>query len=45
LIQEEYPGTFDEYIELIIQFGHLALFGFCWPLAPLLAVLNNLIEV
>jgi hypothetical protein len=43
--QEEYAGTFEEYIELIIQFGHLALFGFCWPLCPLFAVLNNVIEV
>lgn len=42
---ESYEGTFEEYIEIVIQFGHIALFGFCWPLCPLFAVLNNMIEV
>jgi hypothetical protein len=42
---EAYEGTFEEYIEIVIQFGHIALFGFCWPLCPLFAVLNNMIEV
>eukprot|EP00455_Lapot_gusevi_P038844 TRINITY_DN4353_c0_g2_i6.p1 TRINITY_DN4353_c0_g2~~TRINITY_DN4353_c0_g2_i6.p1 ORF type:complete len:329 (+),score=94.80 TRINITY_DN4353_c0_g2_i6:121-1107(+) len=42
---EMYEGTFSEYVEMAIQFGLIALFGFCWPLAPLLAILNNIIEV
>jgi hypothetical protein len=42
---ESYEGTFEEYLEIVIQFGHIALFGFCWPLCPLFAVLNNMIEV
>ncbi|CAF4605965.1 unnamed protein product [Rotaria sp. Silwood1] len=35
----------DEYLELVIQFGFVTLFVIAFPLAPLFALINNLIEV
>ncbi|CAM4780489.1 unnamed protein product [Rotaria magnacalcarata] len=35
----------DEYITLAIQFGFVTLFAVAFPLAPLFALLNNLIEL
>ncbi|KAJ8601815.1 hypothetical protein CTAYLR_007474 [Chrysophaeum taylorii] len=34
----------DDYLELCIQFGYCTLFFVCFPLAPLFALLNNLLE-
>lgn len=34
-----------EYEEMVIQFGFLALFGVAFPLAPLFAWINNVIEI
>jgi anoctamin-8 len=42
---DEYPGIFAEYLEMVFQFGYIVLFGWVWPLAPLLAWINNIIEV
>ncbi|XP_078455168.1 anoctamin-6-like [Lampetra planeri] len=38
-------GLFDEYLEMVIQFGFVTLFVASFPLAPLLALLNNIVEV
>ncbi|XP_038147202.1 anoctamin-5 isoform X2 [Cyprinodon tularosa] len=38
-------GLFYEYLEMVIQFGFITLFVASFPLAPLLALLNNIIEV
>ncbi|XP_068459823.1 anoctamin-5 isoform X3 [Clinocottus analis] len=38
-------GLFDEYLEMVIQFGFITLFVASFPLAPLLALVNNIIEV
>ncbi|CAF0770703.1 unnamed protein product [Adineta steineri] len=35
----------DEYLELVIQFGFITLFVTAFPLAPLFALFNNLIEI
>jgi len=40
-----FPGTFDEYSEMIIQYGYITLFAAAFPLAPLLAVVNNIVEI
>ncbi|XP_075923859.1 anoctamin-5-like, partial [Petromyzon marinus] len=45
-LQPQSPlGLFDEYLEMVIQFGFVTLFVASFPLAPLLALLNNIIEV
>lgn len=36
--------TFDDYSEMVTQFGYVALWSTIWPLAPLMSLLNNLIE-
>ncbi|KAF7248460.1 Anoctamin-4, partial [Varanus komodoensis] len=38
-------GLFDEYLEMILQFGFITIFVAAFPLAPLLALLNNIIEI
>jgi len=40
-----YPGVFDEYCEIVVQYGYVTLFAAAFPLAPLLAILNDIIEV
>ncbi|CAM9365447.1 unnamed protein product [Phaeothamnion confervicola] len=34
----------DEYMEMIIQFGYCTMFAVVFPLAPLMALLNNVAE-
>ncbi|XP_025097093.1 anoctamin-4-like isoform X3 [Pomacea canaliculata] len=38
-------GLFDEYLEMVIQFGFVTIFVAAFPLAPLFALLNNIIEI
>ncbi|KAM6896348.1 anoctamin-6 [Lycodopsis pacificus] len=38
-------GLFREYLEMVIQFGFVTLFVVSFPLAPLLALVNNLCEI
>ncbi|XP_043917931.1 anoctamin-6 [Protopterus annectens] len=38
-------GLFYEYLEMVIQFGFVTLFVASFPLAPVLAFFNNLIEI
>ncbi|XP_039989622.1 anoctamin-5 isoform X2 [Xiphias gladius] len=38
-------GLFYEYLEMVVQFGFITLFVASFPLAPLLALINNIIEV
>ncbi|XP_048404739.1 anoctamin-4 isoform X3 [Stegostoma tigrinum] len=41
-------GLFDEYLEMskpVLQFGFTTIFVAAFPLAPLLALLNNIIEI
>jgi hypothetical protein len=40
-----YEGTSADYDELVAQFGFVVLFVVAFPLAPLLAVLNNIVEI
>lgn len=41
----EINGTVEEYSELMVQFGFVSLFSMAFPLVPLLAFLNNIIEM
>uniref|UniRef100_A0A1I8IQ06 Anoctamin n=1 Tax=Macrostomum lignano TaxID=282301 RepID=A0A1I8IQ06_9PLAT len=36
---------FDEYLEMVLQFGFLTLFMAAMPLAPMFALLNNVMEL
>ena len=36
---------FDEYLEMVIQFGFCTIFVAAFPLAPLMALLNNIVEI
>uniref|UniRef100_A0A8B9JY57 Anoctamin n=1 Tax=Astyanax mexicanus TaxID=7994 RepID=A0A8B9JY57_ASTMX len=42
---EPYEGLSPEYMEMIIQYGFVTLFVASFPLAPLFALLNNVIEI
>lgn len=41
----EVDGTYSDYIEMMVQFGYVILFAIGFPMAPVLAMLNNIIEV
>ncbi|GAB6032991.1 hypothetical protein CHUAL_012183 [Chamberlinius hualienensis] len=41
----KYTGTFDDYLEMYIQFGYVMLFSSAFPMAAACAFFNNLIEI
>lgn len=41
----EYSGTYQDINEMVVQFGYVTLFAVAFPLAPLCALINNLIEI
>lgn len=41
----QYESTFDDYLELVIQFGYVMLFAPVFPLAALCALTNNILEI
>ena len=41
----EINGVVDEYMEINVQFGYLALFSVAFALIPLIAICNNMIEI
>ncbi|XP_067158189.1 anoctamin-7 isoform X2 [Apteryx mantelli] len=40
-----FEGLFDEYLEMVMQFGFITIFVAACPLAPLFALLNNWVEI
>ena len=38
-------ALFDEYLELVIQYGFITMFSASFPLAPFWALINNIMEV
>ncbi|KAF8792767.1 Anoctamin-4 like protein [Argiope bruennichi] len=45
LLECDRMALFDEYLEMVIQFGFVTLFVAAFPLAPLFALLNNIVEI
>ena len=45
MVNYEDKGTFDDFNEMAIQYGYIALFSPSFPVAPLLAFINNLTEI
>lgn len=41
----EYNSTYEDYLEMYIQFGYVVLFASVAPLAAFAALLNNFIEI
>lgn len=44
-IRPKYDNVFSDYNELSVQFGFLCLFSAAFPVAPVLAIINNFFEV
>lgn len=42
---EDYEGTYDDYLELFIQFGYIFLFSPVYPIAAFWALFNNILEI
>ncbi|RZF39456.1 hypothetical protein LSTR_LSTR000977 [Laodelphax striatellus] len=38
-------GLFSEYLEMVLQYGFVTIFVSAFPLAPLFALLNNILEM
>ncbi|CAG8548784.1 11570_t:CDS:2 [Diversispora eburnea] len=36
---------YEDYVEMITQFGYVSLFSVIWPLTPILALINNWVEL
>eukprot|EP00658_Telonema_sp_P-2_P031228 TRINITY_DN23416_c0_g1_i1.p1 TRINITY_DN23416_c0_g1~~TRINITY_DN23416_c0_g1_i1.p1 ORF type:complete len:506 (+),score=109.23 TRINITY_DN23416_c0_g1_i1:282-1799(+) len=43
--KKTYESPFDDYNELVIQFGFVYMFAAAFPLGSLLATINNMIEI
>lgn len=41
----DHMSLFYEYLELVIQFGFVTIFVSTFPLAPLFALINNVLEI
>jgi len=45
LIELGSRGLFNEYLEMLLQFGFVTIFVAAFPLAPLFALMNNILEI
>lgn len=45
LARDPYESTYDDFMELWLQFGHVFLFSSVYPLAAFFALINNLLEL
>ena len=41
----KYPDTFDDYLEMVMQYGLTVFFAPAFPLAALFSLINNIIEI
>lgn len=44
-VMEVYQETYDDYLEMFIQFGYVVLFSSVYPAAAFWAVFNNILEI
>ncbi|XP_077988796.1 anoctamin-8-like isoform X2 [Glandiceps talaboti] len=42
---KKYEGTFEDYLEMLIQFGYVVLFSSAFPMAGICALANNVVEI
>ena len=45
LLCDPYESTYDDFMEIWLQFGHVFLFSSVYPLAGFFALLNNFMEL
>jgi anoctamin-10 len=45
LQRDPYESTYDDFMELWLQFGHVFLFSSVYPLAAFFALINNIVEL
>ncbi|XP_017778600.1 PREDICTED: anoctamin-1 isoform X2 [Nicrophorus vespilloides] len=45
LLELEPNGLFQEYLEMVLQYGFVTIFVTAFPLAPLFALINNIFEM
>ena len=45
MISQDHYGTVDDYMEIIIQFGFISLFGMTFPLCFLISFVLNILEL
>jgi len=43
-LEREYD-VFEDYLEMVTQFGYITIWSTIWPLAPVMALVNNYIEL
>ena len=43
--QPKWPDLYDDYLEIVVQFGYIIFLSSLFPLAALFCVLNNVIEI
>ena len=41
----QYEDTYSDYLEMFMQFGYMTMFAPMMPLGPLLALVNNVLEI
>lgn len=44
-IMTKYPDTFEDFLEMVIQYGLLIFFSPAFPLAALFTLINNMLEI
>jgi hypothetical protein len=44
-VLQEYPNTLEDMSEIVIQYGYVTLFVFCFPAVPAIAFINNIVEL
>jgi hypothetical protein len=43
--QPKWPDLYDDYLEIVVQFGYIIFLSTLFPLAAFFSLLNNLIEI